>query len=477
MSPRGIPFFCCLVVLLGCQVPNPGIAPVPATLNFPIAVGLTAPADVNHPSDFLLVVNANYDARYNQGTILSLDMREIMRRFDSVRTNGRFPQGMNLGCTNPAAWDDPNIECQIGEAIDVMARGTDGLHQGAEVWIDSFAASIVLSPQGDRFYIPTRGTANLTWIDIDTTNGAIGCEQADGSFRCSAHRRTTLVDTCGDRDLTMTGDPNALTVVRLDTITGDPQDANRDAIVMLQRNGNATLFLDHTSTSALGREPWRTHVLTGLPPDTINAELEPSSGLSWLNTSSPVSSRATSSLSRVGVFIDPSHRECSEVFAAPSVFLDGLATGFDSRDSAFGTGDNARYAYVLSRSPESIITIDQNGTPFIPGNAAIVDVDDVGFGPSRMRRFTMDGRDFLLVTCFDGGNVWAFRTQPTEVASVVPGFDGAYEMVIDEQRQLAIVADFKTSVIRFIDLSPLLIGRNAVDLGRVGTPRTHVGFP
>ncbi len=485
MPVRGIPLFCTLLLglpfagltLAGCQIPNPGIPPVQATLNFPIALALTAPAsNPDAQSDFLLVVNANYDARYNQGTILSLDMRQIMLRFDEIRANGRFPQNGHMGCTNPASWDDPNVECQIAEAVDVMA-GSGPNHDGAEVWIDSFGAGIVRSPQGDRFYIPTRSTSNLTWVDIDPSGtGAIMCDQAPGSLRCGDRRRTTMVETgCTDRDVTLRGDPNALVVMPMSSLVTLPAGtAERDVLLMLQRNGTAALYLDSLE-GGLARQPIRTHVLTGLPPDAINAELETSTGLAWVSTSSPVSTRATRLLARVGVFIDTQNEHCSQAFAAPPVFLDGLATGFDTRDVAFSA--DTRYAYVLSRSPESIITIDQEGTPFIPGNAAITDVDDVGFGPSRLRRITMDGRDFLVTTCFDGRAVWVMSTAPTQVASIVPGFDGAYEMVIDVERRLAIVADFKTSVIRFVDLAPAVHGHDAVVLGRVGTPRTHVGFP
>jgi hypothetical protein len=490
MLARGIPFFSSLLILgvcasvLGCQIPNPGIEPQQATLNFPIAVGLSGNSATG-TSDFLLVVNSNYDARFNQGSILSLDLQLIQDRFDSVRDNGRFQPG-GLGCTNPASWDDPNVECQIGEAVDFMAPGPANDHRGAEVWIDSFASGITRSPHQtgttgtpdvfDRFYLPTRGSGpHLTWVDVNPDNGMINCEQGSG-LRCSDRRRTTEVENhCTDRDVTFSGDPNALVAMGLETLTGDPANADRDVVLMIQRNGTAALFLDHgTGADRILR---RTHILTGLPPDAINAELETSSGLAWMNTSSPVSTRATRLLGRVGVFYDTGNEACSQAFAAPSVFLDGLATGFDTRDVAFGSAGHERFAYVLSRSPEAVITIDQNGTPFVPGNAAIIDVDDVGFGPSRMRRVTIGGQDYLIVTCFDGRALWVLRTEPTEVVSIVPGFDGAYELVIDEARAWAIVADFKTSVIRFVDLAPLAHGHAAVVLGRVGTPRTHVGFP
>ena len=130
MPGRSIPSLLCVAALVfaggmfaGCQIPNPGIEPTPATLNFPIALALSAPQSGGSPSRFLLVANANYDARYNQGTILSLDMDAIMPLFESVRVNGRFPQNGHSGCTNPASWDNLAVECQVAEAVDVMSPG------------------------------------------------------------------------------------------------------------------------------------------------------------------------------------------------------------------------------------------------------------------------------------------------------------------------------------------------------------------
>ncbi len=446
----------------GCDLPNPGISPVPGTLNFPIALALSDPrlgAD-GTTSDYLIVANSDYDARYNQGSLFSLDLRAILAGFDEVRTTGRGR------CINPAAWYDPNVECQIGDTSTFLV---------SEIWIDSFSSGLERSPQGDRFYLSNRTQADLTWVDIDNGSGALLCDQTEGSYACAPRRRTTRVETgCPNRDVTLTGDPTALVAIDMAALVSPAPSPARDAVVMFQRNGTAALFLD-TPVGGLAREPVRTHILTGLPSDVVNARLEPASGLAWLNSASPVSTRATRLVARVGVYVDPNLEACSAAFPAQGVVLDGLASGFDTRDTAF-IGD-PRFAYVLSRSPEGVLTIDQNGVPFVQGTAAIHDVDDVGFGPSRLHATTVGGRGYLVASTFDGRGLWILGTEPTEVVAVVPGFDGPYELVLDEQRSLAIVADFRTSVLRFVDLAPLAEGHPPVVLGRVATPRTHVGFP
>jgi hypothetical protein len=495
MSRRGIPFFCALA-LAACQIPNPGIDPTPATLNFPIALGLAPGPSMSQPgttdpSRWLIVVSADFDGRYNQGSVFSLDMALVDEHLRQLRNYGRAVDHSGCaagqtpwsgvasptchdGCMNQAAWFDPTVECQIAEPIDLMPPG-------GEAWINSFAAGIARSPQLDRFYLPTRTGADLTWFDV-TSAGAIRCDQPQGSLRCGDRRRTTQIETrCANRDMTMVGDPTGITVMSLaDIAPSAPSASTRDVVVMTMRHGgnpsNAALFID-TPVTGLGREPVRTHVLTNLPSDAINAELEPSTGLTWMNTASPIATRATRLIARIGVAYDDQHPECTQAFAAPSVFLDGVATGFESRDVAFSADPLNRFAYVLSRAPEGILTIDQQSQPLIRGGGQIVAVNDVGFGPSRIRPAMLGGREFLITTCFDGRALWAMRTQPTEVASVVPGFDGAFELVIDESRGLAIVADFKTSVVRLVDLAPLIGGGDAVVLARIGTPRTHVGFP
>ena len=202
-------------------------------------------------------------------------------------------------------------------------------------------------------------------------------------------------------------------------------------------------------------------------------------GLTWVNLASPIPQRAVQYIPLVGVsFEQGPGRACSAAFSAGTVGLAGLATGFESRDVAWT--QNGRMAHVLSRLPESVITIDQDGVPFGPGTSPIVDVDAVGIGPSRVTSATLDGQEYLVATAFDARNVTVFRTDPVEVVAVVAGFDGPYEVAIDPVRQWAIVVDFRTSVVRIVDLAPVTSADRtdqASIIIRIGTPRTRLGFP
>jgi hypothetical protein len=442
-------------VATACDIPNPGVPLQPGDLSFPIALAVAPPQTPGTPARYVVVVGANYDLRSSQAALMSLDLDRIQAELDRRR-------GIPAGATDSC--EDTSRECFVGNAAGFIA---------SQVFIDSFASGLTMSPHGDRVYLPVRSRADLTWVDFDPATGALSCGNGEG-FACDdAHRTTPVEEGCAGRVVTLTGDPNAVVAGDLADFGGE---AGRDWLVMVQRNGTAALFLDDGTGPT--RRPVLTHVLTGLPVDAINASLEPSTGLTWINLASPVSTRAQRVVPLVGVSYDSENPACSAAFFAGRVQLGGVATGFDSRDTAFTQG--GRFAHVLSRLPEAILTIDQNGVPLTPGDAAIVDIDAVGFGPSRLTSATVGGEELLVATCFDARNVWVMHTDPVEVAAVVAGFDGAYEVDIDPVRQWAIVTDFKTSVVRIVDLAPVTSpdpNDQPSIIIRIGTPRTRLGFP
>jgi hypothetical protein len=446
-------------VASACDIPNPGVPLQPNDLSFPIALALAPPQNPLEPSHFVVVAGANYDLRSDEAALISFDLDRIQAELDRRRA---IPAGTADSC------EDATRECFVGNAEGFVA---------SQVFIDSFASGMAFSPQGDRVYLTVRSAHDLTWVDFDSGTGALSCGQPAGGFSCDEAHRTTLVEEGCARPITLTGDPNAVVAGSISDLTDDPDEAGLDWLLMVQRNGTAALYLDRRE--GLSRRPVLTHILTGLSLDAINASLEPGTGLTWISTASPIPARAQRTLPLVGVSFDHDRRECSSAFFAGQIQLGGLATGFDSRDVAWS--EEGRFAHVLSRLPESVITIDQDGVPLTPGDAPIVDVDAVGFGPSRIASATLpDGEEYLVATCFDARNLYVLRTDPVEVASVVAGFDGPYEVAIDPVRQWAIVADFKTSVVRIVDLAPLTSPEpddEPAVIIRIGTPRTRLGFP
>src|SRR5688572_17229893 len=119
----------CALVLGGCSL-QVGVHPPQGRLNCPIALALSHSID-GAPPRYLYVANSNFDLRYNQATLMAIDL-------DAV--NGRL-----RNCV-------PEDDCQIEDLLSESPSGTFPPVLHDEVAIGSHADGIALSPGGSRIY-------------------------------------------------------------------------------------------------------------------------------------------------------------------------------------------------------------------------------------------------------------------------------------------------------------------------------------
>ena len=90
---------------------------------------------------------------------------------------------------------------------------------------------------------------------------------------------------------------------------------------------------------------------------------------------------------------------------------------------------------------------------------------EVGAGASRLAAGTLqfegpDGvlyeRQIVVVSCFDGRQLFIIDRIAGTTLSVVPNFSGPFEIALDGPRGLLYVADFRSSVVRIVDLQAVL---------------------
>lgn len=403
----------------GCVVDNAGSAPSPGELNFPVAIVSTPEVGGRQ---FLLVANANFDLRYNSGALQSYDltaMREAAR-----------------ACADPP--------CSFDDSRAFLV---------SEVWMGSYATGMALSPRGDRVYLAVRSEVDLTWIDLDPATGALSCEGAGQPETCAPRRRTTDVATGCGRELEISGDPIGLVATRASESPSDPA-SSLDAVVMIHRNGRASLFLDRLVD---GRpEPQLVDVNDGLPYDITNISFDPTSRLIWTHSAYVSAARASRAVGFAGFAIDPAEPECSSVFSAGRVEIRGVDDGFDTRDATFSS--DGQRAYVLARRPEAILTLALDREGLFAGEAPIVRLSHVGFAPTRIDRVEVNGNDVLVASCFDDRRVWFVDASTGHTRGVVPGFQGPFELTPDPGADWVWVVDFRDSVLRAIDYGPLASG-------------------
>ncbi len=409
-----------VVATPGCNLDQQGIAPPARTLNFPIALALSVPAAAGEAPERLYVVNSNFDLRFNDGTLMALDL-------DAVEGEVRA-----TSCTEDTPCEIEDLDQLVLDEVGIGSHG-DGIavveHGGAE-----------------RLYIPSRSKRNLVFVDFDGTFecGAMRDAESDTVPPCDElHFHGAEGDVTSERELSLTGTP-------IDVAAGSLADIGGAAgapgfVLVAMQGGSVALFVEDESDRAF---PTLVHELDGLPDSLVTMTLQPGAGIAWLT------SAQSAALSRVGVAVDPDTPLRSFLYDAGAVRLGGIDDGQDNRDIQFDPERPEERAFVLARRPESLVALDltQQGL-----NASDVDVDalfEVGAGPSRLALAEVGGRTFAFASTFDARKIFVFDVERGLVA-VIGGLSGPFAMAVDSARDFLYLADFSVSVIRVVDLSPL----------------------
>jgi DNA-binding beta-propeller fold protein YncE len=416
----------------GCFLDTAGVDPTPKALNFPTSIVLAPPRAAGEAAPYAFVVNSNFDLRYNGGSVLTLDLA----RLDAA-----------IG----ACGDTP---CTLADPGAVVP-------EGGEVITGSFPGGVALSSDGRRLYAPFRSDGSLTYIDVNPATGALSC-RAGGAVggRCEDAFRRGDESIASQRGETMPGDPSRLLLRPL------PDPAAGDLLVVLDRSGKASLFVDRPGAAA-NEAPKLIDVVDGLPANAVGLAYDAASETVWVSSAN---SSPTARLAKLGIALDArASAERSYLFRAGEVRLSGLDDGLDVRDLVLD-GDKL---YVLSRRPQAVVAIDLARAGEGAGDLPISRVIGLDVGASRLLAATVGGRRYLFATCYDGRTLFVIDAETGAVADVVRGFSGPFEVVVDEVRARALVTDFRNSVVRVVDLSPLVDGSSTPlrIVATLGVPR------
>jgi DNA-binding beta-propeller fold protein YncE len=242
--------------------------------------------------------------------------------------------------------------------------------------------------------------------------------------------------------------------------------------VVAHRSGAASFMIDRGDGLTL------VDSLEGFSEELLATTLGPD-GKVWIPSSlSPL-------IARLGIGLDGS----ADVVAEDGLLYNaGLArvggvTGDGALDARAVAFDAAGNALVLTRFPGTLVLADGGLQP--DGSLSVVASIEVGVGPSRLRVASLHGREFAFVSCFDSRDVYVVDLVARELAAVVRGMTGPFEFEVDTVRERAYIADFRTSVIRVVDLAPMLTCLDAPGepnrecapelIGLVGRPTTLQG--
>lgn len=419
-----------------------GAPPPPARIYFPIALNVSEDFDADGFGDFLLVANSNFDLRYNSGSLQSYDLEAVNAALDS-HCGGEGVDGSECGVIPT---EDPRDD--LNEEI----RPFDGLI-ASEVLVGSFADGLAVAPSGDgsRVYLPIRSEGDLSYVDMSSA-GVLSCGASADSTALDPDARHECADTfrgaeagaSNEAGLLVPPDPVAAVVgARASRLPG----AEGNYIVMAHRGGRMSLFWE----TATGARPQIVDTIEGLPNELVEVAEDPFDGSLWVATAfDPV-------VPRVGIALGNTP-DSSFLFRASDLAVSGIDTGDaslgDTRVVRFDPRPDVRRAYVLSRRPRAVLSVD------VDGSVGALDIRaqiPVGAGPSRMEVTHFADRDLTLafVTCFDSRDLYVIDLDAERLVGIVRSLGGPFELAVDEARERVYVGDFRSSVLRVLDLKPM----------------------
>ncbi len=468
-------------------------------MTFPIAIELSLPPADDAPPEYVFVANSNFALQFNTGSLQSYDLQVLNDAIDSMGAfvgegcNGAgflnvclqrdATTGVQNACIAPGTQTidcncDPDVDedctacdcdpdsselrcdpvppdrCSvIPEQLRLRDRGAllktvvaPGLLL-SEAEIGSFADGLAISTTGRRLYIPVRSDANVTFIDVDS-EGLLDCGSGFVPQQsCTEFYRTSSAEQVNpSAPVEMPADP---VDVFAGSLTADFDPAfEGEYILVAHREGEASLLFDQERNGVV--RPRIAASLDELAPEQVTITYQPAAKKAW------ISSAVTNQVIRVGVAIDGDLTQ-SSLFNAGTLFVTGLDVGNVMRDILFDPRPGRDLAYMVSRSPESLVVARSDSAG---EQLNVVGQISACRGPSRLKLVELPARGGMVLTafisCFEQRMVQIIDAELFQGITILTNISGSFEFVVDVPRERIYIADFSTSVLRIADLGPVL---------------------
>jgi hypothetical protein len=456
-------------LLLACNLENPGVAPPPGVLAYPVALGFSTQQVLDEDGNpegpaFLYVVNSNFDIRYNQGSVHTYDLTKVGQAVSDKgclelgltqppdAPDSGMPEPNDGGIALPDGYENAShygtprgILCdgRDPDGHDVCCFDDSERFLESEILIDSYATGLATrtrSDGSDRLYVPLRGKNDLLYLDAKA--GKLDCA---GAKRC---RRQADDENPAAPDESLPTQPTALVVGTLGQL-GVTDDARAELtfVSTVHDRGGVSLFVEPTTDAApLLQDVW---LPSGAPRATSVSLGGADRQVLYVTASN------TASIGQLAVrgAQGANGRDLLVGSEVGNINLVGFSGQDDLRDVAVDPDDSSLlYALVRgagSSALESVVFLRLDSTT--NNNARAIGATRVGSGPSKLTVATFGGRRVLLVSCYNARAIFIIDAVTRQLTQVVRGLAGPFEMAVDEARGFVYVADFGASVLRVID--------------------------
>jgi DNA-binding beta-propeller fold protein YncE len=426
-----VPALAALVAACTAQSP----APPEHDLYFPAALA------VSTDTRWLFLANANSDLKYGSGTVQAWDLDQVSALASSW-ASGTPPAGCAQDFFRPEQANCPSSAG--GDPASFVVPGA--------VQIGNFAAGLAVEPMDDgsfRLFTTVRGDPSVSWIDFDPAAKSFSCggsgsyPHCDEAHRLVRYKNSTAFPSLVSEPYGVSVDPLEGHVVLTHLTTGNvslalaPTDPTQKPVLVDTISG---LFAQGASSGGIGA--------IGVAPRLLG---DPSG---YFYVTSRFEARVA--LVRALSSPDDAGQPSARLVRGPSFFYTAgpPLSGADGDARAIRFSDDGSRAYLVSRTPASVIVVDtsldEQGTPRnqVLGSVEVclqpedLQVADTGEGPR------------AYVPCFASGEVWVVDVVNMRLVDTIQVGRGPDAIAVSASRKQAYVANYGEDTVSVIDLDP-----------------------
>jgi hypothetical protein len=346
-----------------------------------------------------------------------------------------------------------------------------------EIRITSFSTAIGLSSDGRYLFAATRTDSSLIYMHVDAEaahpGDVLSCKGDEITCSMRGERLPDPLGTGGEA-LSWPPDPEALVAGPLSDWQTDQATPVDGDFVLVAHSGITSGGVPSGAVSLFVLQPGRggqpaklslASALTGLAGALPGISYDPITRYAYMPLAAGGSPKL---LTRIGVAVTTNSDgkvdfNGTRPFYADELFLDGAAPFSDTRDVAFlpavpnaGVALAQDRALIVSQQPSALLVTDIDPTRNAPGTAQVKATAVVGPGATRVVVGDFDGQPLAIVGSFGSRELSVIDLSTMLPRAVVPNLSGPFALALDEDRRLLYVDDFRSSVIRIIDLAPAL---------------------
>jgi len=425
-------------LLAGCQ-PDPGPLPQLDALRQPTGLA------VSQASSTLFVTNGNWDREQSDGTLMAVDLAAL---YEALERPGAAGDG--AAACRPVSADDPTLECDPSRFID--PRVTVRLGTGA----GNIAVDRRTDAEGPvRLLVPTRLPASVTWVDVRFSDGGVtlDCAQDDGQRCGGSHEIRRAVrsnDALPDEPARVVIDDQGARFAYVPHILGG-------ALSMLALDGPDGPELTDVQGEFFRDDPFEDEELRGgfsvaarpcdpMQPATQTRDCE----RPFLYASQRYFPGLRQFTVAPGLDLILPGTEVAVQIVNPQVIVGRPFMA----DLAFEDGSGDRLLMVQN-TPPALVRIDTSlGERDNPIDRPLGAVPLCG-EPNVLALYHPAGAEPLaLVTCAGEGRLAVVGLGSFRELASVPVGEGAYEVVVDEERGQAFVSGPGDDTISIVALDP-----------------------